>query len=85
MTKEKLDLGKAFEKLKTSEERFLFRKLIESERHLKTDEEYKYPFAFGLLSGAVKGHFLAHTDITYKEIDDLINQPLPTNETQGDA
>lgn len=57
MTKEKLDLGKAFEKLKNdTRKRDLYKAFAEAEIYLKekADDPYKYAFAYGVMSMAVK-------------------------------
>lgn len=87
MTKEKLDLGAAFAKLKKSDHRTLLTKLVEAERYVKqnNNDPYKYPFAFGLLTGAVKAYLFVNSNLAWDDIDTLIKSPALTEEKQGNV
>lgn len=80
MTKEKLDLGKAFEKLKTDPDKNMFKMLIQAEKYLRENkkDEFKYAYAYGMLAGAIKAYLITETPLWYEDITEAI-------ETQGEG
>lgn len=71
MTKEKLDLGAAFKKLKNEPTRELFDTYIRVEG-AKKDTGEKYAHAYGVLSAAVKAFLYVTTDIYHEDIQDAL-------------
>ena len=49
-----IEYGKSFEQLKKS--------LEDAEKRLEGDDPYKYPYSYGMLSGAIRGHLILCTE-----------------------
>lgn len=75
MTKEKLNLGAAFERLK-NDEKSLFKAIVETDIHVKSDEPDKYAYAYGQLSAAVKGYLFMKSDMKFDEVNDVVKANL---------
>lgn len=86
MTKEKIDLGAAFEKLKDKNRNYpmLLDALIKAKEITDNgtdDLANAYAGAAGLLGGTIKGFLIVEGGLKFSDID---LSPLPTKEKQGD-
>lgn len=75
MTKEKLNLGEAFEKLK-SDDKSLFRAAVEAEMKVRGTDEFRYAYAYGQLSAAVKGYLYIRNKMDFDEINTIAKNNL---------
>lgn len=82
MTKEKLNLGAAFDKLKNKPDKEIFTMLVRAEQYLKDpdQQEFKYAYAYGMLAGAIKAYLIAETPLYYKDIEEAV---AANDEKQG--
>lgn len=84
MTREKINLGEAFEKLKDKNRNYpmLLEGLIKAKEITNNEaDDYRYAQAAGLLEGTIKAFLIIEGRIKFSDID---LSPLPTTEKQGD-